>query len=401
MLWSLSGLALAASDGPTPVLTGTVNIVLANANGIVVITDSNQTWYSSTREPFNDPRPGQKLFRIDDRTVCTIAGFGSASLDRFPEITSSAAGVVDNYVEQLRLKGGTHSFHEKLTSLRFMFDHLLYGIVNLQQLDLAHAGDYGFELILAGYDTDGTAKIGRFKLSTHLWNGVFSPMVEELKEETVGRELMYETAGLGSGAVEYVLSHPRRIKGEPEVARYAASKASQHGNSLTVAEMEALAKSLARLSAEFNSETYPTSYFLFRAYWPIGGDNQVAILEKGSVRNLEQPRFQERKKQTSFSILEGFVLDSNGLTGTLVGPEPGSILLSVRNKYLGGLILLDNVYYFEDEFRNAMFAYDGGVLGFDPSNRVIDCTLSLGVHADRKSRYVRELIAGFPWKAVN
>ena len=117
MLCSFPGVAF-AGDGPNPVFTGTVNIVLANANGIVVLTDSNQTGYRPNGESFTTPVPGQKLFRIDDRTVCTIAGFGSTFLPTFPEFTSSAAGVLDRYAAELRSKGGRHAFHEKLTSCR-------------------------------------------------------------------------------------------------------------------------------------------------------------------------------------------------------------------------------------------------------------------------------------------
>ena len=91
-LWLFSRIALASAD-PNPVLTGTVNIVLANANGIVALTDSNQTGKSpSTGEPFTSPLPGQKLFRLDDRTVCTIAGFGSLPFPDYPELNTSADG---------------------------------------------------------------------------------------------------------------------------------------------------------------------------------------------------------------------------------------------------------------------------------------------------------------------
>jgi len=397
-------MALAASDGRNPVLTGTVNIVLANENGMVVITDSNQTWHAPNGEPFTNPRPGQKLFRINDRTVCTIAGFGATSLPRFPELTSSAAGVLDTYVEELRSKGGSHSFHEILTSLEFLFDFQLSGIGNLQHLNPGDLQSYGFELILAGYDIDGNAKIGKIVLSTSLLpNGIFSPVLKEWKETTIGRELAHETAGIGGDAVEYILSHPGEIKDDPEIARYASSKVSVRGGSLTVVEMEALARSLARLSALFESRTYQMPSVGFREYWPVGGENQVAILEKGSLRKLEQPKFEERKiNMTGFSIVTGLTLDTNGIAGaSLIGPAPGGLGIYVKNLYLGGLIHLDNEYYFEDEFRKATFYYDGGVLGFDPSNRVIDCILSLGPHVNRKAPAVQELIARFPWKAVN
>jgi len=52
---------------------GTVNILLANKNGLVAITDSKLVMG-------NDPAGyAQKLFRIDDHTLCTIAGWYSWS----------------------------------------------------------------------------------------------------------------------------------------------------------------------------------------------------------------------------------------------------------------------------------------------------------------------------------
>jgi 20S proteasome alpha/beta subunit len=68
------GLFLAASacraqgDGQAGVLEGTLNIVLGNSNGIVVGTDSRQTQYRNGL--------AKKLFRIDDYSVCSIAGIG-------------------------------------------------------------------------------------------------------------------------------------------------------------------------------------------------------------------------------------------------------------------------------------------------------------------------------------
>jgi len=53
-------------------LHGTVNIILANRNGIVAVTDSR---LSSTASKPNQPHyVGQKLFKLDEHTICTIAG---------------------------------------------------------------------------------------------------------------------------------------------------------------------------------------------------------------------------------------------------------------------------------------------------------------------------------------
>ena len=411
MLCGFSGTALAGGDGPNPVFTGTVNIVLANANGIVVLTDSNQTGHRPNGEPFTRPVPGQKLFRIDDRTVCTIAGFGSTSLPNFPEFTSSAAGVLDRYAVVLRSKGGTHGFHEKLTSLGFLFRFQLSGIENLQHLHPEQLGDYGFELILTGYDTDGTPKIGTIAIrSTLLPNGMFSPVLEELKETTVGSELAHATAGIGGADVENILAYPAHLAEEPEIARYAASKASDHGSSLTTAEMEVLALSLAHHSALDNRQTYFVvhelgSPFDFRTFWPVGGQNQIAVLEKESIQTIDQPTllFEERRvSMTNFSIVSGGTLEQNSLDDAplIVFSTPGLIVLYLKERFLGGLIHLDSAYYFEDDFKNATLHYEGGVLAFDPSNRVTDCILSLGPHVNRKSPAVRDLIARFTWKTV-
>jgi len=401
--------AFGRSSGPNPVLTGTVNIVLANSNGIVVVTDSNQTTHLSSGQPFTSPSPGQKLFRIDDRTVCTIAGFGSTTLPRFPDFTSSAAGILDRYVEQLRATGETHSFGEKLRTLFFLFTHQLTGIGNLQHLDSRSVGDYGFQLILAGYDSDGTAKLGKLVLSTSLsLNGVFSPVLKEMTETTVGRELAHETAGLGGAVVEAILAHPAAFPEDPVVRRYGASKASDHGSSLTTSEMESLARSLARHSAQLNTYVYQVKHqfgspFDFRTFWPIGGRDQIAVLEKGLIQKIEQPThlFEARRVSTAqFAMVVGLGLDGNGRPGmTLIGPG-NPIGLYLKAHLVGGIVHLDNTYYFEDEFRNDTLYYDGGVLGFDPSNRVIDCVLKLGPNVERKSSAVQELIAGFPWKSV-
>ena len=83
-----------------------------------------------------------------------------------------------------------------------------------------------------------------------------------------------------------------------------------------------------------------------------------------------------------------------------MGFPPTVLGLYLKSLFLGGAIHLDNTYYFGDIFKNATFFYDGGVLGFDESNRIIECDLRLGPHVDRNSAAVGELITGFPWKTV-
>lgn len=223
-----------------------------------------------------------------------------------------------------------------------------------------------------------------------------------MTETTIGRRaLTHETAGIGGEAVEYILSHPKEITDDAEIAKYARSKVSDQGSSLTVVEMEALARSLARLSALFKSQTYAMPSVGFREYWPVGGENQIAVLRGGTLQRLEQPMFEPRKVNTTpVTIVAGIALNTHGMPGAITSfVSPGRLGLFLKMTFVGP-VYLDRGYYFEDDFRNGTLPYDGDVLGFDPSNRVIDCILSLGPQVDRKSPAVQELIARFPWKAV-
>ena len=93
-----------------------------------------------------------------------------------------------------------------------------------------------------------------------------------------------------------ILEHPIRYRSDPSVARYAASKRYGGGRdvpralatcysdpetsqspALTVDEMKALAKVLARKTASRNSG--------------VGGPDQVAILQDGRLSAVEMPLF--------------------------------------------------------------------------------------------------------------
>src|ERR1700735_4007457 len=71
--WYASFMPLEKDSADDGVSRGTINVVLANQNGIIALTDSMVT---AGRKQLREP--AQKLFKLDDRTVCTIAGFLSS-----------------------------------------------------------------------------------------------------------------------------------------------------------------------------------------------------------------------------------------------------------------------------------------------------------------------------------
>ena len=96
VFWNAPAQAAAAKSSH-----GTINILLANRNGMVLITDSRGTYGNA----HNDR--SAKLFEIDNSTVCSIAGLGvgggptwqlqfatGGAIRSFREALSSYAGAV-------------------------------------------------------------------------------------------------------------------------------------------------------------------------------------------------------------------------------------------------------------------------------------------------------------------
>src|SRR3984957_15408117 len=203
------GRQLTFADEPS-VIRGTINVVLANSNGIVVLTDSMQTAMTPTG-PHQLPDPGQKLFSLDDRTVCTIAGFGSAPVPTVPEFTSNAAGILEQYKQQLSGRRQNQPMQMKLTSLSSLFNFYLTGVANLRNI-LNAAGLYDFELLLAGYDSDGKPKIGRLRLRTQVKANPVGSLnlvstTEDLSVFPVEQDLVYKIAGHPNVALD-ILGNP-------------------------------------------------------------------------------------------------------------------------------------------------------------------------------------------------
>ena len=137
----------------------------------------------------------------------------------------------------------------------------------------------------------------------------------------------------------------------------------------------------------------PGTIFSFRTFWPVGGRKQIAVLEGGSIQKLDQPLFEERSSNIRpFGIaLDVTLIDESPSSPLIKFTDPGVISLYLKSHFIGGTINLDDAYYFEDDFSNATLHYDGGVLAFDPSNRITNCILILGPHVNRKFKGGRRI----------
>jgi hypothetical protein len=132
----VGNLACGQTQGePGPVLRGTINVVAAQGQDMVVLTDSMLT---ETRQDVHGARtyrqlaePGQKLFQIDDHTVCTFAGFASTNTPTVPDFLNNVSAIMGRYKDRLR-NAGPLTVAQKLGMLEVVFSHYLKGIANIR-----------------------------------------------------------------------------------------------------------------------------------------------------------------------------------------------------------------------------------------------------------------------------
>jgi hypothetical protein len=176
-----------------------MTLCLANGNGVVLVTDSR----ASDQLGHKVHDRSQKLFKIDDATVCSTAGFGT---DPGPNntIRETIDGDIQSIAAGLAKSPGPLSFRDKVD----VFTRMLKAkLVNLEA-DWEYAQRapgtpprLRQELILlfAGYDKDGmsiakatiTVNPTQVLASHHIFEGMVS-----LEVKPVIKDFVYFTAGI-------------------------------------------------------------------------------------------------------------------------------------------------------------------------------------------------------------
>lgn len=362
------------TEQPSSPIRGTINVVLANKNGIVAVTDSMQSYRDPASGTFKQlPEPGRKLFRLDDKTICTIAGFGSVPVPAIPEITSSSIGILQLYKENSQ--NTVQTFDTNFVNLGYLFKLHLETIADV--LNTYPPGDYRFQLLMAGFDNDGTPKIGKLMLGmTVQRNGIFSSVDEMSEIQIVASHFAYYLAGQPDVA-RLILENPALRPNAPIVRKYAQAR-----DSLSLGELKELALFLSHETAIGN----PT----------VGGEDQIAVLSDRKVQSVQQPTFAQPIAGSTFSL----AVDTGdiGGEGELI-TMPGMILIhsTVQNK---ARYPLDGKSFFRSEFLDSRLHYDGGLLRLDSSNSISRCVLVLGPNAKNNPQRVADLRRRFQWVRV-
>ena len=369
------------------VVHGTINIALGNESGLVVLTDSMASVGGVARPEI----PSQKLFKLDDHTVCAIAGFASAPAvsattvspqSSVPDLNTSASAIIHEYIRQSAGQP-PQTVIERLRALTFLMSRHLSAIANVRDAlgNPTPLDGYQFQLIIAGYDTDGNPKIGKITLRMNNNKGSLTSEIDEAAISNVGTKLVVLLNGMPDVA-EQILLHPESKPGDAAIKQYAASRAKDSGSTLTVDQMVELAKRL--------------SYFTHKVHPQVGGENQIAVLKRQNSVEIQQQKFPDPPKPlVNFSLIV-----NSTFAYSSIGIAKGVSAIFVRCSWAGMQRELDGNYFIGNDFTNSTLMYDGGVVNLGDTNRVTNSVLIIGPHGSPKDETARRLMKAFAWSQV-
>jgi hypothetical protein len=365
---------------------GTVNIFLANGNGLVAITDSRLSDESGSAAGF-----GQKLFKVDDQTVCSIAGFFSWSGPVFPGnktklLPTAVPAVLNAYIDALH-SSPPESLQSKFEDIAKAWDFdlnimLEFGAIAKQPYVPSEAS----VITIGGYE-NGVLWIGQVSLVPTNVNGVTTFVLQPANPvlQKVGDALGYATAGFDSEVVS-ILDKPESTSDrDPIFAKYSRSKAADNGASLRISDLETLAKKLETIAATKHSRE-------------VGGDQQVAVLTNGKVSAFDSPPSSSPDSLGQETVTVQISHDNQFHGGgEVMGPLPPKRVGFFFNDYFSkAVVQLDDRVEIYSTFSDCTLFYDGSPLVLFDTNQLINTDLQLGPKASLDSPIVKDFQRKYP-----
>ncbi len=370
---------------------GTINIALANQNGAVVETDSRLSYNG---KPVGK---GQKLFKLDDKTVCAIAGFYTLPLPVFAgnysPAPSSVPAMIDEYLKEKNGNFG-QTLAEKMDSLAelFSFDMAFTTSIAVSQEQFQPSPS---EVTLIGYE-DGRLKILQVRLEpmpSPLDSSIAYKRTSET-ETVVGKALETATGGLDR-EVRAVLES-REGATDPILQNYQTSMKHDSGGSPSLDDLRLLANEMVRRAHNFHPGE-------------VGDAKQIAVLSGGQVSSFDEPVRPQPAKDLRVAGINTDAVMRQNMFAVEVFSRPGHFvqpLLFVHATIEGRdqpctIQPLDNLIFVNSSFSKTCFIYSGSSLSiFDQSNRLSQSVLYLSSSVSDDSPFMRRFRRHFPNTAV-
>jgi hypothetical protein len=359
---------------------GTVNILLANGNGMVLVTDSRASDPSGRK--VNDA--SQKLFQIDSTTVCSIAGFGS---DRGPfwQLRVSAGGEILAIADGIGQRTSRISFRNKVLIVASGLASSLEALEMEYHLteNLRPPSRDQIVVLFAGFDLDGSLMIARTDISVTAVPRAhsevkFQGIITNLEIRPVGKDFVYLTSGVDDFA-ERRLKYPQAFVDEKEMKDYMQAEHDGRTADLNLGQMEKLASYLELITAS--------------TVGVVGGPSQEADLVDNQVQ-MESPGglIRDRKPYTR-ALIDGGSIVNFGLTLAVVTP-PHSVFLDENCDH--SAIVLDDSIMIGGNYVECNFYFDGGDIYRDKSAVIHGGALIFGPHVSWDSDVLYEARRSVP-----
>ncbi len=359
---------------------GTVNIVLANKNGAVVVTDSRLSYNGSARGD------GPKLFRLDSTTICAIAGFYSdqgptAPTGSFPAATTIPY-MVTRYQHQL---GGRNplTLDQKLDIFAGVFQFELGFVAAARQAaSQGQSSPSVSQITLIGFEKSKIVILSE-DLVPHIDSGVLTYLAKNKLRQEVASEFVTHLAGITDVAAT-TLKNPdvARSSKDPILHFMGNSLVTDGGANLTVHDLALIARKLASLTAS----RYPNE---------VGGPLETAELADGKVLSFDSIPSDD-------NIFQGMRMRFPGMkahhTSSAISPiQPPDIVLVEDGEFDHTSQVLDNLIIVSSKFEGSHLRYNGSPRTyFGSDNLLVDTDLTLGPGVSQDSAFVKNMHSLYP-----
>ncbi|WP_260738203.1 hypothetical protein [Tunturiibacter lichenicola] len=406
---------------------GTVNVILAQGGSLVAVTDSMLT--RNTTPPTHEPT-GDKLYKIDDFTVCTMAGFyqsgGALGLKSFevwvPQIAESYIAFASQQTNPRR------AFVNKANSVTRWFSRELTIYIRAlavsdPKFDTSPGNLFNFtlELTLAGYDSDGSLKVAEITLAPRLLPGglefttvekphfgaklpacetsgilavPIAPGTEGEIQPTirqVGGELLCVISGIPTVS-ENLLNQPDQYKRYPAIATYLKSR--NENQPLLPQELRSLAIELAKETTDDEERNGRRE---------VGPPYQIAVLTNGGLSEVPNPvEHHDTGRALSASRNVGMISKCLQHSAVAIQPLQDGFIEDVQEAKITNCTQgIDGIMFTGSQFTDSELIYQGSVpIMFSDNNTITNSTLYLGPKVDLQNAEVIRLICGFHWTSI-
>ena len=232
---------------------GTLNLVIANSNGMVVATDSCATIMDAQGHVRDREHTHQKLFPISPNIVVAIAGYNRVSVHSAPEFTAPAAALILKYMDELRQKRHEPSYDEAVDTLSFVMNYHLTSVANINGWSngKVNPGSYLFSMLIAGR-INGKFTVSKVRLQSSVVRDqsvapYISSNISDIQKTNVKNNMIFEAAGLDRIARE-ILTCPQEYLHLEEAAIQNYYHYHKTGNTaeMQLTEMLELARAMGR-----------------------------------------------------------------------------------------------------------------------------------------------------------